>query len=158
MSQSMRGEPKHGRCRRLRKRVGRRGTALIILGIIYLNSGLPLLLASPPDAFKIFALRLWAGAFVAAGLSAFVCAFRPKPRGDRFAFIALMLVGWLWTANCLLLFILHFVNPAIPNLLSSAFGTAPLMVLVGVLAGWPEPPEPANLDLNDLSDQLKDER
>lgn len=137
------------RRQRLAKRVGRRGAALLVFGVLYVLSGLPLLAQPAHIPVHIFELRGWALAFVASGVVAWMSAFRQHAKADKLGFVGLLLVGWLWTVYCVFSSILHVLNPVFfPNLWGESIQVAVLMCLVMVCSGWPEPTEPADLAHN----------
>lgn len=157
----------NSKIKRLGKRIGRRGAALLVFGVIYFLSGFPLLVETPRQEIHVYELRIWALLFVASAVVAMVSAFRKHARSDRLGFVGLLTVGWLWTVYCVFSSILHIFNPGFfPNLWGQSIEVAALMVLVMVCSGWPEPFEPVNLaehlhfdpsgELDDWDDEYSD--
>lgn len=125
------------------KQLGRRGASLLVWGLIWLLSGLPLLFASPPGTIHIAELRLWAIGFVGAGALSIIAAFRRTPRADRFGFLALSLVVTLWVVYVLTTWVLHITVGGVYSLGPiSAIVNILLLVKVNIDAGWSEPTEP----------------
>jgi hypothetical protein len=132
------------RCRRLADRIGRRGASLLIFGAMYVLGGIPLLVKPARTHLHVYELRIWAVAFVIAGIIAWANAFKRKR--DKAGFVALMMIGWVWVAYCALSSILYIFYPHIfPLLVGLTFQNALLMILILVTSGLTESFEPVDL-------------
>lgn len=145
--------------RRLLKpnRLGYRGGSLILLGLIFLNSGLPLLLGlnrfEPFEHPMSFGIPVWAAGFTLAGLWAITTGFIHKPKLKKIAFQILSAVGNSWVAFTLLLQFAHYAHLVWPHTVPNfptvgwlnIFENTVVMTLVWLISGWDEPIEPLNL-------------
>ncbi|WP_439947155.1 hypothetical protein [Streptomyces sp. BBFR109] len=90
--------------RRLRKRLGRRGTVLAGLGLVEIVYGLQV--ATDPRygvvrgvgvLIHLLPMPWWGGVWMLCGVIAGVLAFEPRPRWDRWGFAASTLPMILWS-------------------------------------------------------------
>lgn len=125
----------------LRQRIGRRGAALLFfafLDTVYCWSLLdPSASARRSSAFlflgDVAPLWTWAAAWGAVGATCLVCAFL---RRDEVAFSAAISLKVMWG----LLFVGGWLFAGVERGYVSAAVWIALALLVGLLAGWPEPP------------------
>jgi hypothetical protein len=111
---------------------------------MYVLGGIPLLVKPARTHLHVYELRIWAVAFVVAGIIAWANAFKRKR--DKAGFLALMMIGWLWVAYCALSSILYIFYPDIfPNLVGLTFQNALLMIAILITSGWTESFEPVDL-------------
>lgn len=128
--------------RRLPTLLGRRGAILGGYGTVWLLYGYALLIEPHADRrglellLQALPLQAWAALWMAAGLTAMVCAWLPQGR-DMPGFVALMLIVLPWMLSYLVSWwpLGSFSRGWIGTLIWAAL-TAP----VAVVAGWPEPP------------------
>lgn len=144
---------------RVPHRLGRRGASLIIYGLVYMFSGVSTLTEINHGLpFAPFALPIWCGIFVVAGLLAVTMAFQRSPHVDRIGWVALAACGTGWVMYCVSLIILHFVlhgvrvapTSILPVLASNAVTVSIVTVKVLIDAGWNEPPTPLPEELHGL--------
>lgn len=131
--------------RRLVRRVGHRGAALLLLGVLVALYGVGMLTRPLPDRtplrllLMIQDLPFWSCTWIVAGLAAIVCAFL-APGKDWPGFTALWLATVPWSLTFFVSWWPLGDNPRgwISAGLFAVFGALPL-----VLVGWPEPEQHA---------------
>ncbi|WP_405941639.1 hypothetical protein [Streptomyces sp. NBC_00207] len=127
--------------RRLKRRLGRRGTILTSYGLVWLLYGYGQLTTPQPDqrglatALSIMPLSGWGWCWIAAGIVALVSAWAPPGR-DAIAFIVLPLIVVPWMAS----YLAAWISGGFPRGWVAAAVWAVITVPVLVVAGWPEPP------------------
>lgn len=127
--------------RRLKRRLGRRGTILTCYGLVWILYGFGQLITPQPDqrglklALSLVPLEGWGWAWIVAGAIALACAWAPPGR-DAVGFVSLVLIVMPWTATYLAAWLLGDYPR---GWVAAAIWTA-LVVPVLVVAGWPEPP------------------
>jgi hypothetical protein len=127
--------------RRLGRRLGRRGTLLILKGSIAVLYGYGQL-TQPSNQrglcllLKLMPLEAWAAAWMAAGLAALACAWLPARR-DWPGYLAVWAITAPWSMSYLVAWwpLGEYERGWIPALIFGAFG---LVCLVAI--GWDEPP------------------
>ncbi|HZM83761.1 MAG TPA: hypothetical protein VFC19_49210 [Candidatus Limnocylindrales bacterium] len=130
----------------LRRRIGRRGAALLFfafLDIVYCLSLLTPTQAARDSAALRFAaavapLWAWAGLWGTVGVVCLFCAFL---RRDQVGFTAAIAIKVMWG---LLLVGAQLFGDVERGYVSAAVWLA-LALLVGLISGWPEPPRRAVL-------------
>lgn len=128
--------------RRLTRRLGRRGALLTLKGVIASLYGYGQLVAPPRDLrglcllLRWMPLDVWAGLWIAAGLTALVCAWLP-PRRDWPGFLAVWGITAPWSMAYLVAWwpLDEYPRGWVPALIFGAFG---MVCLVAI--GWNEPP------------------
>lgn len=128
--------------RRLRKRLGRRGTILLLKGLMALLYGYGQLIQPLPDKRGLHLLlhwipfHVWAIAWMCAGATALICAWLGQRR-DWPGFMAVWLISVPWALAYLVSWWPLGDNPRgwITACIFGAFGLVCLTVV-----GWPEPP------------------
>lgn len=125
----------------LRDRIGRRGTALLLVGGLEVVLGASRLLADAEE--RVLHLPAWTALlWLAGGVVAIVFAFvRPGRVGDRPGYVALVIPPGLWSC-------LHVLSTALFYATDGALGDpyafltaavyAAFTALVVLIAGWPE--------------------
>jgi hypothetical protein len=128
--------------RRPMRALGRRGAFLTLMGGIAALYGYGLC-AAPPDArqgptllLRLAPLDVWAGAWIAVGACALVCAWAPQPR-DWPGFVAVWAVTAPWSMGYLVAWwpLGDYPRGWVPALIFGAFGAVCLVAI-----GWDEPP------------------
>lgn len=128
--------------RRLTYRLGRRGALLTMKGIIATLYGYGLLVEPLRDRrglcllLKAWPLDAWAGLWIAAGVTALVCAWLP-PRWDWPGFLAVWAVTAPWSMAFLVSWwpLGEYDRGWVAALIFGAFGAVCLVAI-----GWDEPP------------------
>jgi hypothetical protein len=128
--------------RRFTERLGRRGALLTMKGTIATLYGYGQLVEPLRDRrglrllLRWVPLDVWAGLWIAAGLTALVCAWLP-PRRDWPGFLAVWAVTAPWSMAFLLSWwpLGEYDRGWIAALIFGAFGTVCLVAI-----GWDEPP------------------
>lgn len=127
--------------RRLKRRLGRRGTILSCYGIVWLLVGWGQIVQPQPDqrglqvALSLMPLTAWAWCWIIAGLIALVSAWAPPGR-DAAGFVALVLIVVPWMATYLASWMLGYY----PRGWAAAAVWAAITVPIMVVLGWAEPP------------------
>lgn len=124
---------------------GRRGKCLMFFALLDLLYGLSLWQpaaeaqrsASTRFLMEVAPLPWWAGLWLAAGVICLVGAIHR--RGDRLAFAAAIGIKTLWGT----VFLLGWRAGAIERGWVAAVVWLAFALMVGVLAGWPDPPRAA---------------
>jgi hypothetical protein len=133
--------------RRLRARLGRRGSILFLKGTIAVLYGYGQLIQPVPDKrglhllLRAMPLHAWAIAWLIAGGVAFGCAFLGEGR-DWPGFTAVWLISIPWSLTYLVSWWPLGDNPRgwITACIFGAFGLVCLTVV-----GWPEPPRATSM-------------
>ncbi|MFJ8110412.1 hypothetical protein [Streptomyces sp. NPDC096132] len=128
--------------RRLSERLGRRGALLTMKGIISTLYGYGQLVEPLRDRrglcllLKLMPLEAWAGLWIAAGLTALVCAWLP-PRRDWPGFLAVWVITATWAMAYLVSWwpLHEYDRGWVGSLIFGAFGAVCLVAI-----GWDEPP------------------
>lgn len=128
--------------RKLSRRLGRRGALLTMKGIIATLYGYGQIVQPAPDQrglcllLKLMSLNAWAAVWMAAGITALVCAWLP-PRRDWPGFLAVWAITAAWAMAYLMSWWPLGENPRgwIGALVFGAFGAVCLVAI-----GWEEPP------------------
>lgn len=127
---------------RLAHRVGRRGTVLLLIGVLVLLHGIGQLARPIPDTtglrllLMVMDLHWWSWTWVLAGIVAIGCAFVRQDR-DWPGFTGLWLATIPWALSFFVSWWPLGDNPRgwITALIFVSFGAIPL-----VIVGWREPP------------------
>lgn len=141
-------------------RLGYRGASLLMYGLIFFITGLPLLLGvfidfAPVQQPASIGLPVWAGGFVVSGILAILSAFRRTPQADKIGFTSLSAVGWSWVAYGVLLQLVHWAVLIfnwhwLPHIGTVGWGSiianSVIMTKVWIDSGWNEPTVPLNLE------------
>ena len=128
-----------------RERLGRRGASLLVYGLIYFVSGLPLLVTPPSYLWHVLPFRVWAAGFVISGATAIAFSSRRTPAGDAVGFMALTIMGTMWAIRNLIFYGDYLLTGHAGgdwSLLVQAVTTALLVVKINIDAGWSEPHPP----------------
>jgi hypothetical protein len=126
--------------------VGRRGTVLLALGAIFVLYGVSVLTAptSPFGGFAPFGLAVspWGWLWIGCGALALTAApRRGHPRWEAAGYNGLLLPPALWSLLHLGSWLAHLAgDPGNPRGWVAATVWGALIVIVLVVAGWPEPP------------------
>ena len=128
--------------RRLTRRLGRRGTLLTLKGVIATLYGYGLLVQPVRDRrglcllLKAWPLDAWAGLWIAAGVTALICAWLP-PRRDWPGFLAVWAITAPWSMAYLVAWwpLGEYPRGWVSALIFGAFGAVCLVAI-----GWDEPP------------------
>lgn len=137
-----------GAARRLRTRLGRRGTILTLNGAIATLYGAGLIVAPPPDRRSLYLLLMlaplpvWAWAWITAGVAALGYAWA-GPSRDWPGFTAVWAISAAWATGLLLAWWPLGESPRgwITACMFGAFGAVCLVVI-----GWEESPGRARSD------------
>ena len=131
------------------RQVGRRGTALLMLGVLWLLLGYSVFLSMdiPTEAPEgVFHLLIPADVrgflWMLTGGTAIVAAFRPPGFSDAFGWTALYVMPALRLVSYLsgwLDWIVPFGTPGYERGWVPAITWAVIVVLIATCAGWPEP-------------------
>lgn len=127
--------------RRLRKQLGRRGALLTLKGTIATLYGCAQLITPQPDQrglcllLHLWPLRVWAWLWVAAGLTALVCAWL-RPRFDWPGFCAVWAITAAWSGSNLVAWwpLGEYPRGWVAAIIWAAFGGVCLVAI-----GWEEP-------------------
>ncbi|HEX5596100.1 MAG TPA: hypothetical protein VFX61_08830 [Micromonosporaceae bacterium] len=131
--------------RRLTRRLGRRGALLTLKGTIAVLYGYGQIVQPLPNPrglhllLKLMPIDAWGGVWIAAGVTALVCAWLP-PRRDWPGFLAVWLIGSAWAMAYLVAWwpLDEYPRGWVPAAIFGAFGFVCLVAI-----GWDEPPERA---------------
>lgn len=134
--------------RRLTKRLGRRGALLMMKGMIAALYGYGQLIEPPRDQrglcllLKLMPLEAWAGAWVAAGAIALVCAWLPQGL-DWPGFLSVWAITAPWSMAYLVAWwpLGEYPRGWVAALIFGAFGAVCLVCI-----GWDEPPARRELE------------
>lgn len=132
------------------ERLGRRGSVLLILGIIWIIQGVGALIAPPiydPSSSALLYLlipgpvrfTMWAS----TGIAAIVYAWRKPPKADGIGYAALVVMpierafsfAWAWFVS-----IVGDPGEGLDRGWISAFAWWSIVVFIATIAGWPEAP------------------
>ncbi|WP_371670035.1 hypothetical protein OG985_21785 [Streptomyces sp. NBC_00289] len=127
--------------RRLRQQLGRRGALLTLKGTITTLYGCAQLVTPQPDQrglcllLHLMPLRAWAGLWVAAGITALVCAWL-RPRVDWPGFCAVWAITAAWSGSYLVSWwpLGEYPRGWVAAIIWAAFGGVCLVAI-----GWREP-------------------
>lgn len=127
--------------------LGRRGTALLIFGTIWVCTGISVLLAPPSGTYTLLALATAprAIAWIATGVIAIMSAGRPQGH-DAIGFLALYLMAAYRTIAYLaaaVIWLLPGGNEGNARGIVGALAWATVVLFVVLVAGWHEPNSPA---------------
>jgi hypothetical protein len=128
--------------RQLSRRLGRRGALLTMKGIIATLYGYGQIIQPLPDRrglrllLEVMPLHAWGGAWMAAGITALICAWLPPGR-DWPGYLAVWAITAAWAMANLVSWWPLGENPRgwIGALVFGAFGAVCLVAI-----GWAEPP------------------
>lgn len=129
-----------GTVRRLARRVGRRGYALLFFAAVDLIYGASMVWPSPETrtiplyayAGRVLPLLVWGAAWIGVGL---ICLVQSVALRDQVAFSGAVMVKLAWA----LLALAGWLDGDVPRGYLSATIWAGLAGLVAVIATWPEP-------------------
>lgn len=131
---------------------GRRGSILTILGAIWIGTGLSIIVTPPSEVYSLLSGWEWARglAWIATGCAALW--FARKPQGeDAWGFTALYLMPAYRVIAYAAGMVNYFIEPEIgaggsARAIVQVFTWLTIMVLIAVMAGWPEPEPRATHD------------
>ncbi|UJQ86811.1 membrane protein [Arthrobacter phage Reedo] len=128
-------------------RLGRRGAALLILGIIFVLVGLDIWLNSPEPDFDRFLLHTFipfpinAGLWIVPGALAIWASTHRGPANDGFGFNALVIPVIIRIVSYVFSFVAFlFGEGNFPFGLASAAIWTSILALILIIAGWAEVP------------------
>ncbi|MFB7739559.1 hypothetical protein ACFC08_35470 [Streptomyces sp. NPDC056112] len=127
--------------RRLGERLGRRGALLTLKGTIAVLYGYGQIIQPVPDQrglhllLKAAPIDAWGWTWIAAGVTALVCAWLPQRR-DWPGFLAVWLIGSAWAMAYLVAWwpLDEYPRGWVPAAIFGAFGAVCLVAI-----GWDEP-------------------
>lgn len=125
--------------------IGRRGTVLLLLGLIWLFSGLSVFTAPESTSYSLLQSNelLRGGAWIFTGLVAIVTA-RVPPGRDAWGFLALYFMAAYRVAAYAIEFLEWMFpggNGGNPRGIVGALAWITILILIVVVAGWKEPTE-----------------
>lgn len=136
------------------RRLGRRGTALVILGIMWLLYGAATIAAPEPPRpahpwlwHELLPVQLRAALWIVTGCCAFLAARWPAG-SDRWGYTALVIMPMVRASSFGASAVTYFVTGGelgYSLAVLSALVWTNVVALVMLLAGWPEPADPARL-------------